>query len=458
METITSSLKIFSSTSICGKRQSGKLTLAWYFSSLLTDKPVTLISPFSKVFFQKKIQANLKLNSNLQPTLDNLIYFNLKSDWKFYKNNYGYSFFNEEIERIVRESNEVVIFHRIESFFELQDSNEIDEFVYNIIYFSLSLGKKIIFTLSMSSDNSDKFYDVFEKNIEYDFLISKRLYDNKVRDVELISSLIKVEYSKFIFEYNNSKFDFELLPMLTGNETSRLSLSFKIIVASESKYLINISKYLFYKECFELKIISPILSDIIVEIAVDRLCVVIFNPTKNQLESDIKKIGSVISNSNNKSIFISSKLSLRNQDKLKIFSQGFSHALCGYFYIDELILTVELAIEYHFYTKEIERIPDKRFIIYEAKLFNDFISVLLKKNIFFSIFKFKYETPVNEKDIKNSLWRSFDIVYYVKKDNVFYLFLINTLKRNLKSIIGKMKGINETIELVYIKESIDFNK
>lgn len=458
MNKTISSLQPSSSISIFGKRQSGKLTLAWYFASQLTKDPVTLISPFSKSFLNKKIQANANGNSNLQLMLDNLVSFNLKSDWKEQKNYYGYSFFNKEIEKIISESNEVIIFHRIDSFFEIQDSNEIESFIFNIISFSLALDKKIIITVNMSNSNSDYIYECFEKSIDSEFLISKIPHNHKARSVELISSLFTVEHSDFTFEFDSPKGEFKLSPRQNGDISIGSKPSFHVVLASESSELISIVKYLFDKDSFDLKIISPTITEIMDLIADDSPHVIIFNPDERQTESEFKKIGSVIINSKNKSIFISSQPFIRNQDKLRVLTQGFSYALGKEFYIEELILAIEVTLGYNFYNEEMEKIPDKNYIIYEYKIFYDFVNVLLRKNIFFSIFKFKYKTPVDDNDLKSSLWRNFDIVYSVKKDNVFYLFLINTLKQHLPAITGKMKSINKTIELVDIKESIDFIK
>lgn len=457
MNNIISSLKMFSSISIFGKRQSGKLTLAWYFASQLTKKPVTLISPFSKVFLHKKILANLDKNSSCQLMLDNLISFNLKSDWKSKKNFYGYNFFNKEIEKIIHESHDVIIFHRIDSFFEIQDSNEIEEFIFNIIYFSLSLDKKIIVTINMSNSNSDYIYECFEKSIDSEFLISKIPYKPKVRDVEIISSLFTLEYSNFTFEFNHPKASFDLLPKHNSDQLIKSTSLFNIVLASESLELINIINYLFNKDCFEIKIIPPRLTDITVSIA-NNPHLIIFNPIENLDDLEFKKIGSALIQSKNKAIFISSKSFIRNQDKLTILTQGFSYALGKDFYIEELILSIEVSIGYNFYNQEIDKIPNKNYIIYEYKTFNTFIHVMLKKNIFFSIFKFIYKTPINEQDLKNSLRRSFDIIYSIKNYNIFYLFLVNTLRQNLPSIKGKMKAINKTIELIDMKESIDFSE
>jgi hypothetical protein len=309
----------------------------------------------------------------------------------------------------------------------------------------------------MSSSNSSYINECFEKSIDAEFLISKRSYNPKIRDIELISSLFSLEYANFTFEFNEGERCFELVSRVGNDSSINSQPLFEIVLASESLELIGVFKYLFNRDFFDLKIIRSSLTEII-QATNSRPHIIIFNPLENQTESEFKKIGSIITNSEKKAIFISSQSFIRNQDRSKILKQGFSYALGKNFYIEELIISIEMMIDYSFYNEEMEKIPNKNYVVYDLKTFNHFTHSLLNRNIFFSVFKFKYKTPVNEEDLKSSLGRAFDTVYYIRKENVFYLFLVNTLRQHLSSIIWKMKNINKTIEFVDIKESIEFRE
>jgi hypothetical protein len=154
MKNLLEQLPYIDSFVISGCRQSGKLSLALFFSSKLTSRPVTLISASNKEYYNKKETAFLALKTNLQPVLENIRSFNLKLDWKTLKSRYGFNYLLKDIEKIIDKSNDVVIFHRIDDFFEIQDSDDIDAVISKIISLSNAKGLKVLFTINMGNERS----------------------------------------------------------------------------------------------------------------------------------------------------------------------------------------------------------------------------------------------------------------------------------------------------------------
>ncbi len=450
------SFQALSSIAVSGDRQSGKLTLALYFALQLTQKPVTLISSFNKSFFNKKIKANLRLTSNLQPTLEQLDYFNLKEDWKALKNQYGYAFLLKDIEKIISASDEVVIIHRIDDFFEIQDRNDIEDFLYNLINIGQAEEKILIFTVNMGHNNARYIYEYFEKNIDSEFVISKRLYETQGWDVELVSSLFSTEHSKFSFEFHESKDQFDLTPISFGSLSERRKQVFHVVLASQSPELADIVKYLFDGEGFDLRQIDPNIIDMM-NVLTDEPHLIIFNPPLNLSDSEFKKINKLVANNHRKVVFVSPQTLIRSQDKASLLQSGFLDVHKKDFHVEEFVLSVERILGHSFYSSEMEKVPNKTYIIHDQKSFSRFIVAFLCKNLFFTVFKFKYQLPLSEKNLKKHMGRSFDVAFIDKDEQIVFVFLVNTLARNALAIQDKFKEIDKRMLMIGFKDATKYS-
>lgn len=456
MNKFFSSFQSLSSIAISGDRQSGKLTLALYFALQLTQKPVTLISSFNKPFFNKKIKANLRLSSNLQPTLEQLDYFNLKENWKIIKNQYGYDFLLKDIEKIIAASEEVVIIHRIDDFFEIQDRNDIEDFLYNLINIGQAEGKILIFTVNMGHNNARYIYEYFEKNIDSEFVISKRLYETQAWDVELVSSLFSTEHSKFSFEFHEAKDQFALTPLSHSGMNERRKQVFRVVLASQSPEVADIVKYLFDGEIFELSNIDPNIIDMMGAMT-DEPNLIIFNPPLNLSDSEFKKINKLVANSHRKVIFVSPQSLIRSQDKALLLQNGYLDVHEKDFHVEDFVLSVERLLGHSFYSTEMEKVPNKTYIIHDQKSFSRFIVAFLCKNLFFTVFKFKYQEPLSEKNLKKHMGRAFDVAFIDKNEQIVFVFLVNTLARNALAIEEKFKEIDIRMHMIGFKDATKYS-
>jgi hypothetical protein len=457
MKKFFDSLQSLSSIALSGDRQSGKLTLAFYFALQLTQKPVTLISSFNKSFFNKKIKANLDLTSNLQPILKQLDYFNLKEDWKLLKNQYGYGFLLKDIEKVISQSNDVVIIHRIDDFFEIQDRNDIEDFLYNLISIGQAQGKVLIFTVNMGHNNARYIYEYFEKNIDSEFVISKRMYEAKAWDVELVSSLYSTEHSKFSFEFYDTKNEYQLTPISHQGFNERRKQMFQVVLASQSPELADIVRYLFGGEDFDLRQIEPNIIDMM-NVMTEEPHLIIFNPPLNLSDSEFKKINKLVANnSHRKVVFVSPQPFIRSQDKSLLLQSGYLDVHEKDFHVESFVLSVERILSHSFYSAEMEKVPDKTYIIHDQKSFSRFIVAFLCKNLFFTVFKFKYQSPLSEQALKSNMGRAFDVAYVNKEEQLVFVFLVNTLARNALAIEEKFKEIDNRMQLIGFKDATKYS-
>jgi len=457
MKNLLEQLPYIDSFVISGCRQSGKLSLALFFSSKLTSRPVTLISASNKEYYNKKETAFLALKTNLQPVLENIRAFNLKLDWKTLKSRYGFNYLLKDIEKIIDKSNDVVIFHRIDDFFEIQDSDDIDAVISKIISLSNAKGLKVLFTINMGNERSRYIYEYFERNIDAEFLISKRTSSSNVRDVELISSHVSVRYSYYSFSLNKVTNNFEVNPIRkAGLEVSQKQV-YQVVLASSSPDLISIIRYLFESDIFQVKYIKPALIDMMSEIAGES-DVILFNPPSGQSLSETNKVSRLVSSSNKKVILISSQSRLRYQDKADLLRKGFNDIFDGLFNIEEFIFSIEEAIGHPFYNNKIQNLPDKKLVLKDIVHFSRFIAAYLQSNVFFTIFKFEYKSTISEGRLKEMLGRTYDIACFNKNEKTIFLCLINTLSRDSKHIESKIKKICPTIELIGNKDSSQYSR
>ncbi len=450
-----------SSILISGGRQCGKLTFALYFASQLTKKPVTLISPYRQDVFNKKRQENSWLSSNLQLVLEDIDTFHFRKSWKVLKKRYGYGFLIKDIEKIISRADEFIIFHRLDKFFEIHDTNEIENFLFNILTIVQAEEKKIIFTFKTGDSRSRYMRDYFDKNIDSKFVISKRPYDNKTRDVEIVSSLFSIKHSSFSFELDEGENKFIFAPRGQDEGSDNKIKTYRIVLASRSSELIGIAKYLFGIDNFELKLVDSTLPEMI-KVINNGPQLIIFNPLEDQSVTELKKISKVVRNSNIKVIFISSRLVMRRQDKAEILRSGFCDVHERNLYIEDLILSVERALGQSFYSSEMKKVPNKTFVIYDKKTFSRLLVSFLCKHLFFTVFKFKYQSTLSEDDIRKNLGRSFDAAFINKREKIIYLFLVNTTAVNADVIEAKFSVIDPKVQMIGFKEatkySLDFQK
>lgn len=443
-----------SSIAISGDRQSGKLTFALYCALNMTEEPISLISPFSQNFFNKKKKASLSLNSNLQSVLTNINTYNFKENWKLLKNDYGYGFLLKDIEKIINGANELVIIHRVDEFFETHDTNEIERFLFNIITTAQAEKKILIFTVNMGNNNSRYIYEYFEKNIDSEFVITKRPYEAKTRDVEVVSSLFSVQHSAFSFGLNKKTKEFDLIPQKQIDLNSQKNEATSIVLASDSAELADVVKYLFKGNSFQFNQVGSDLAEMISVIS-DEPQLIIFNPSESQSLTEYKKISKLVNNNNNiKVLFVSPRPVLRRQDKFEILQNGFCDVHEKDFHIEDFILSVERALAQRFYSAEMNKIPNKTYVTYDKATFNKFIVTFLAKNLFFTVFKFDYESEPSSADVKKNLGRSFDVVFIDKQKKSIYVFLVNTMERNAPAIAEKFSTMSPSIKMVGAKDAL----
>jgi hypothetical protein len=447
--------KGLSSIAILGGRRSGKLTFALYFASQLTQKPIVLISPFSQRYFNDEWKTDALLSSTLGPTLKNIKTHDFRDDWNILEKNHGYSFLLKYIEKLINESHELIIIHRINEFFENQTAMEIENFLFSLLAIVQASEKIVIFTVDIKNKNTAYIHDFFKHNIDSEFAISSISNKTKARTIELVFSILATQHEQFSFELNSSTQQFKLIPKDALPKVVNKQYP-RIILASQSPKLERITRYLFEKNQYEFIQIEPYLTEVIQALSDDPQ-LIIFNPSIYLSPTDLTTIGALLKSSSTRVIFISPNPTLRRRDKEDIRSKGFPVVQEGDFYIEDFIYSLEHALDHPFYSTELKKIPNRTYVVYEPTKFNQFIVSFLCKGLFFTIFKFKTLSPIAEEDVKKNLARAFDVAYINKDKHLIYLFLVNTSSKNSASIESKFSAISPEIQLIGYEDATTFS-
>lgn len=455
MNTLFDDFISLNSIAILGDRRSGKLTFALYFAAQLTRKPIVLISPFSQDHFNQEWKTESLLNSNIGSIIKDMETHDFREDWNILEKNHGYSFLLKYIEKLIHQSKDLIIIHRINEFFKDQTAFEIENFLFSLLAIIQESEKIIIFTVDIKNKNAAYIHDFFKQNIDSEFAISAIDNKSKARAIDLVFSILATQHEKFLFKQDTTTHQFTLTAKDIPPTLVKTNLP-HIILASQTSSLEGIVDYLFENKHYQITQIEPTLAEIIRAMSTEPQ-LIIFNPSIYLSNSDLTTIGILLQNSSTHVVFISPNSTLRRRDKQDIRSKGFPVVHEGDFYIEDFIFSLEHALDTPFYSIELQKIPNKTYVVYDLKKFNQFIVSFLCKGLFFTIFKFTSPSPISEEDVKKNLARAFDVAYINEDKSLVYLFLVNTSAKNVSAIESKFSAIAPDIHLIDYEDATTFN-
>jgi len=119
-----------------GKKQ-GKLTFSLFTSCIILGESseILLISPQAKSLMNKRLDIISKFaDKKLSNCIENLKLLCLKENYRELKAIYGFEFIMDDIERMVdKNRSNIVILHRLDAMFEVQESSDAEWFIENIV-------------------------------------------------------------------------------------------------------------------------------------------------------------------------------------------------------------------------------------------------------------------------------------------------------------------------------------
>ncbi len=430
-----------------GEKKSGKLTFALFtIANFLSNNGVVIFSSFPKTLMLKRLGAIAHLGDKIiTNTIESLQIFCLKENFKELKNSFGYKFMIEDIKRVIeKEQRNILLFHRLDLFFEIQEREEAEQFIDKLVGIKELYNIKLLITSSASNNPNNYINEILENYTDINLLIQK---DNHT-EIKVQSSIFPIQPFKFSFIMQNKTL--ELKPL--NNNTNKYLFSQntqaeeksikKILLISEDMEFINLHKFLFDKNNFIFDTAFT-LSETIQKI-LEGPDLIIYNPPDDSYDLEVC---SIIKKNNLESqlIYIVNKEYVRFNDKMNAVNAGCYEVFPKNFIFEEYILTLERVLHSHFYTTLIQQLPSNKETIKSLKHFCNIVEGFWQDRIYFSIIAAKTNIP---KEILFSKIREKDIMFYEKNRVVFCL--INLRKERAKTVIDKIKSITyERKELIF---------
>ncbi len=428
MTTLEELLKKSRIITIEGNRNSGKSTFIFYLMMEIFKENITIFSPIEDTLFERKlkiIKKNFKIFENLTSRLK--FYF-LDESWLESKQLYGFDFFREELERLIKNSsNKYIYLHRFGEFFELQDLKEVEPTFAHIMKIAEEQNKKLIFSLNAQSPVYNKISPAL-KDFSDITLFMKELSLNE-RLVEVVTSITPLFYHQYLFVSSNNilafmRYDEEEIKLLKERS--------KIALLTTNPKLQKFFNYIFEEEnVIDFHILESFPKKY-GEILKD-LDLLLLNSEDNHIKIEVPEY--IRRNSlKTKVFYLSNKEVYREIDKQISYKQGFDKVFPSKFSFEDMIFSIEKEIKRFFYFDKFEKIIHNKtlyedieeIVYYDKKKFFKKLKIYTSNRIFFTAFIYKIENDMIDKINYANLVRDYDSIYIDKENKQLIILAINS--------------------------------
>ncbi len=428
MTTLEELLKKSSIITIEGNRNSGKSTFVFYLMKEIFNDSVTVFSPIEDTLFERKlkiIKKNFKIFEDLSSRLK---FFFLDESWLETKQLYGFDFFREELERLIKNcADKYIYLHRFGEFFELQDLKEVEPTLAHIMKVAQEENKKLIFSLNAQSPVYNKISPAL-KDFSDVTLFMKEVSLNE-RVVEVTTSVTPLFYHKYLFISSNNVLAFM---RYDEEEIKLLKEKNRIVLLSTNPYLQKFFKYIFEKEEVIDFHIAESFPERYGEILKD-IDLLLLNSEDNRIKIEVPEY--IKRNSlKTKVFYLSNKEIYREIDKHISYKQGFDKVFSKNFGFEDMIFSIEKELKRFFYFDKFEKIIRNKTlyeeigesIYYDKKKFFKKLKIYTTNRIFFTVFIYKIENK-NIKEINfANLIRDYDSIYIDEKNLQIIVLAVNS--------------------------------
>ena len=426
-------LKESDSIVIEGDKKTGKLTLAFYFAKLI-DKKTTFVSPLASPKVTKKIDSFVNSFEIFKDLNSFLKKFSLREDWMSLKEEYGYKYFLKDLEYFIsHQENEVIIFHKIDTFFEYADRDFLETFLSELLGYGITYKKKFIFTLNIDDPNYDMLGRFLVDNTE---LYLKLSIQDSIRYIDVLYSLTPISQQHYIFENEDTQLILEAKSMYSGQHED-----ISIVLITSNPYLQQIHKYMLDKESIELMIADNIS---------DALEAILKNPDYMIFAQESEEVKLSICSLAKEHKLKTQILYLTNRDFIRVDDRMKSKELgcVDMIKLDTNIMNYVLELEKYFNLVFYKKPENEHKREYRDKEeFKTYIKEVIEKRGIFTLIKI--DEKLDENDY--SFIREYDKVLVTDEYSV--IFMLNILKSNVEDIL-KIKFKKE-IHTEKIQDSLD---
>ena len=415
------------SFSIIAENKVGKSTLLFYLLTALFKEKAIIFTPQESYLFNRKLNALTTQFTQFQNIKDEITPYFLKEEYKTLKQRYGFDFFTQELEKIIKNSeNKIIVMHRFGDFFEFQDRYELEEVYKKLLQICTELGKKLILLTNSTSENYLQIQSITDELCE--IFIEIKLNEDNERLVHIQDVLHNREYPLLNFKlYNNSLvLDYNHKKELNNKEIVKNVLLCELNPIHDN--IIDICKYIFNKPGFRTKHATS-LQTILQEVFVSPDIIVVFMQRNKENLKTVQTIKKHLPNS--PVIAIVNQDFVRAEDAQTAFAYGVDELFPTTLKLEKLILAFQKAAQNLFYIDAINTLPHYNNHLKNLHEMKKLAKSCVEKSIFFTLFIYDIPSAKQSQHIIKPT-REHDYLFYDNK-KVYYLAM-NTAPKDAQKV------------------------
>jgi archaellum biogenesis ATPase FlaH len=430
---------------VYGEPRIGKLLFSLFAITHYLHSPHTaFFSPIAEDLMERRFEGIKEVKDGL---INNFLEspqfspFFFKENYPELKKQYNPLLLLEDIKKAVDITNsKVLILHRFEYFFEIQEFDEAEEFFQELVKFVQLKGFKLFLTTSPSErfvNIPDLIDSYLELRVDIEIEEDKRVADVKYTVHPLAEK---------IYYFKRGERGLELVPR--NMEVLESQKQYSVSIHSSDPWIEKTIRYLLHPSKF--KIFEGCKTPDFIQAICKGYEIIFFYDENRELDLDYCRI---IKENNlpSRIIYILNKEFVRGGDRISAVDEGCYELLPRTFGIEDVVLTLKRIVGDDFYNINALRLPTSNLLPSKKELC-EVVHTLLDGRIFFSFVEAKVE---GDPENLVRVMRKSD--YLAEDGGMVYMVFLNARKEILEEVVlpslSKRAGVE--IEPIKIVEASD---
>lgn len=402
---------------------------------LLEEKGKILFFSSQNYLLVKSELNHLKIHSEIYKDYQERVEFTfLKKPFS----SYGDDFFKEFEEKVENFSGTLIYFDRIDYFLDFSTFSKFEKALQTLKDIVEKHHKKIIYIYNSKSTKHPHLHKAISKNsTTLDF----KNRENKEKTMPSLHALQEeLLDDKTVKSSITRDSDAKIQVMLMSDNDEQKKLHYYIFSSSSDVDYYTI--------------------DILPEdemAIIEEMDIVIFNKKDDELKKrilhSIKKDKLAV-----KFFEITNNEYLRQKDLLMANLDGVDKLFKKDFLMEDFVMSIEMYLKNNFYSKRLLVLDDDNEIVMSKKnLFDEKITQLLEKKIFFSLFTYRYDADADIDSYNiQKIVREYDNIFINKRKNEINFLILNTVPDFGKELIQKrIQNFSISLEIKSAQSAFD---
>jgi hypothetical protein len=441
-----------------GGKKRGKLTFALFSSCMLTDEEseIVLFSPFPKALMRKRLDIISDFaDDELSGCIERMQLLCLKENYRELKALYGFEFIIDDIERAIeRVSANVVIFHRLDAMFELQESSDAEWFIESIVALKRKKGFKLFITAGSSGGEHSYLHEMLENYMDMQLLI---LRDEYGRKVEVTSSIYPVREADYYLKKTEHGLELSILSDkmnymgVQKSASSQKEFSGKkrkdILLISDDSRFVSLNRYLLQRDRFRFHAANTPIS-VTSAIMKGPELIILDSADENEaaeVDAIIKKYAF-----ESRLICVVEREYIRSTDKLDAMNNGCYDIFRKNTLIEEYVMGLERALDIKFYSPLIGKLPRYRECTGGRDELCTLLTELFDKGVYFTLME--AISSIDMDKLKSRI-RDRDIICSI--DGSLFIVFVNSRRETVEKIVENKFTDGGSFEVLEILDVLD---